>query len=56
MLTNKSVFNMNIEEIDFLSNVAGELKELFDLKFSHYKGQLRKMEDIAPKTIQSSLE
>jgi len=46
----------NLEGIDFTSYVASELKDLFDEKFTLYKNQLNKMNEIAPKTISKMLE
>lgn len=43
-------------DIIFTSFVAAEIKDIFDQKFSLYKEQLSKMNEIAPKTISSTLE
>ena len=46
----------DLENMNFTSYVASELKDLFDEKFSLYKTQLHRMNEIAPKTISKMLE
>ena len=44
------------EQLTFTSYVAGNLKELFDEKFSAYKSGLSEMNKIAPQVISKTLE
>ena len=45
-----------MQNLNFTSYIAGNLKDLFDQKFEAYRQSLAQMQQIAPQQISSQLE